>query len=342
MATSAKAKISIETGRTLTSYVEATDGGDHQVFNIGTVWSGYSNEDTDYSPSVRPDGMVSGRNVLSIHASNDTITIGAFTAYSKGTEHTVTATTDTFTRGTGPGKAKIISVTMDSAGALAIVPGEEGADTTFSAVRDAAGGPPYIPVSSVEIGQIRITSSTAGPLTAAEIFQVVGTHAQRFDYPTWDEYNIGKGILAQSAAEKNAHVKFTEAFPAVHTGGTYKGVWIQYYTPVYSELSKTMDFKPCENSPSVASTQYYNGTIASASRSLGTGGFTALMTDGISDALLNEQDKVITVKFWPDRNKSPYILTQGEIGAARSFPVADQNQVAVTIAAERASVSFLS
>lgn len=342
MATSSKAKISIETGRTLTSYAEATDGGDHIVFNLGTAWSGYSDESTDYSPSVRPDGMVSGRNVLSVHATNDTITVAGFTAYSKGVEHTVTATTDTFTRGTGPGKAKIISVVMDSAGSIAVVHGAEGTDATFSDTRDAAGGPPYIPISDVEIGQIRTTVSTAQAVTAAEIFQVVGTHAQRYDYPTWEEYNVGKGILAVSAAEKNSHIKLTSALPAVHTGGTYKGIWIQYYTPVYSELAKTMDFVPCENSPSVTSTQFYNGTIAASSRSLGTGGFTAIMTDNISDALLNEQDKVVTIKMWPDRNKNPYILTQGEIGIARTYPVADQNRAAVTIASENASVSFLS
>ena len=342
MATSSKGKISIETGRTLTAYAEATDGGDHIVFNVGTVWSGYSDSGTDYSPSVRPDGMVSGRNVLSPHATNNTITVAAFTAYSKGVEHTITATSDTFTRGTGPGKAKIISVVMDSTGTIAVVPGAEGAGATFSETRDAAGGPPYIPISNVEIGQIRTTVSTAQAVTAAEIFQVVGTHAQRFDYPTWDKSNIGKGILAVTAAEKNSHIKLTSALPAIHTGGTYKGVWIQYYTPIFSELAKTMDFKPCENSPSVTSTQFYNGTIAAASRSLGTGGFTAIMTDNISDALLNEQDKVITVKFWPDRNKSPYVLTQGEIGIARTYPVADQNQATVTIAAEDVSVSFLS
>jgi hypothetical protein len=338
MATSSKAKISIETGQTLTAYAKMTDGGDHQVFNFGTIWSGKSG----FTPEVRPNGMVSGRNVLSVHATDDTITVAGFTAYSKGTEHTVTATTDTFSRGTGPGKAKIISVVMDSTGTIAVVHGAEGADTTFSETRDAAGGPPYMPVGNVEIGQIRTTVSTAQAVTAAEIFQVVGTHAERFDYPTWDEFNIGKGILADTAAEKQSHVKLASALPAIHTAAAYKDVYVQYYTPVFSELAKTMDFSPAENSPSVSSSQYYNGTIAAASRSLGTGGFTALMTDNISDALLNEQDEVITVKFWPDRNKNPYVLTQGEIGVARTYPVAAQNQVAVTIAAENASVSFLS
>lgn len=341
MATSSKAKISIETGRTLVSYDEAVDSGDHIVFTLGTLWSGYSDENTDYSPVVRPDGMVSGRNVLSTHATNDTVTIAGFTAYSKGVEHTVSATSDTITR-PATAVAKINSVTMTDAGAIAVIAGTDGASTTFSETRGAAGGPPYIPVDSVEIGQIRVTSDSSAVIAASEIFQVVGTHTERYDYPTWSESNTGKGILAVSAAEKNAHVKFTSALAAIHTADTYKGVWIQYYTPVFTELPKTMDFTPCENSPSVSSTQYYNGTIAAVSRSLGTGSFSAIMTDNISDALLNEQDKVVTVKFWPDRNKSPYILTQGELGITRTYPVADQNKADVVIASENPSVSFLS
>jgi len=338
MATSSKAKISIETGQTLAPYAVMTDGGDHQIYNLGTIWSGK----TDFTPSVRPNGMVSGRNVLSVSAVNDTVTVAGFTAYAKGIEKTVSATTDTFTRGTGPGKAKIISVVMDSSGSIAVVHGEEGADTTFSEVRDAAGGPPYIPANDVELGQIRTTGSTAAVITAAEIFQVVGTHTERFDYPTWDEFNVGKGMLASISAESQSHIKFASVLTPIHTAAAYKLTFVEYYTPIFSELSKTMDFTPVENSPSVTSTQYYNGTIAAASRSLGTGSFTALMSDNISDALLNEQDEVITVKFWADRNKNPFILTQGEIGITRTFPVAAQNQAAVTIAAENASVSFLS
>ncbi len=338
MATSAKAKISIETGQTLTDYAKMTDSGDHTIFSLGTIWSGKSG----FEPDVRPNGMVSGRNVLSAHASNDTINIAAFTAYSKGTEQTVTATTDTLTRGTGPGKAKVISITMDCTGALAVVPGAEGAGATYSETRGAAGGPPYIPVSSVEVGQVRTTVSTPQPVTAAEIFQVVGNHTERYDFPTWEEFNLGKGINADSSAEQQSHIKLSSVLDADHTGDTYKDIYVKYYTPVFAELPRTLDFVPAENAISVSSTQFYNGSVAASASSLGAGAFTALLGDGITDALLIEQDQVITVKMWPDRNKSPFILTQGGLGIARTFPVADQNAAAVTIAAEAASANFLS
>ncbi len=338
MATSVRGKVSIETGQTLTTYAEMTDSGDHQIYSLGTIWSGKSG----FEPSIRPDGMVAGRNVLSPHASTDEVTIAGFTAYVKGVLYEVSATSDTFTRGTGPGKAKVISITMDCGGTEAVVPGAEGGGTTFSETRGAAGGPPLIPVSSVEIGQIRITSATPAVLTAAQIFQVVGQHAERFDFPSWEEHNIGFGTTADSAAEQKSHIKLTSALPAVHTGPTYKNVYVQYYTPVLSELSKAVDFVPAETSHSVTSTQFYNGTIASAAASLNAGAFTALLTDGISDALVNEQDEIITVKFHPDRNKSPFILTQGTIGMARTFPTTDQNQSATTVAASERSAGFLS
>lgn len=340
MATAENAKLELETGQTLVAYTEMTDSGDHQIFTVsgGTIWSGKSG----YTPVIRPDGMVEGRNVLSIHASNDTVTVAAFSAYSKGTEYDVAATTDTFTRPATASKAKIYSITMASDGNLAVVAGTISADTTFSETRNAAGGPPYIPQYSVEIGQLRVTSSTAAPLTAAEIFQVPGTHSERFDYPVWDENNIGDGDNAEAAAQKNAYIKFASVLPAIHAAGTYKSVWIQYYTPIFSKVAKCVDFVPADQTHSVTSKQIYGGTLASRSKALGQGGFTAFLSDGVTDALIREQDYVATTKYYPDENKAPYVLTQGALGLARSFPVDDQVQADVTISAESKSANFTS
>jgi len=335
MATSSKGKVEIELGRTAVSATAMSDGGDHQIFYKGSVWSDYDGAEA----SITPDGVVTGRNMLSVSAVADTVTVAAFTAYLQGTLTTVNATTDTFTRGTA-GKAKVISVYLGSDGSIAVEPGLIGSGATFSDTRTAAGGPPLIPVGGVEIGQIRLTVSTAAVLTAAQIFQVVGTHVERYDFPDWAEYPLGKGYLADTTYEENAHIKFSSALPAIHTGSTYKHVYAAYSTPTYAELSKTMDFVPAENAHSVSSTEYYNGTIASKSSSLGQASFTALMDDNITDSLMGMQDEIVTVKFYPNRNKTPYILTQGTLGVVRSFPVAAQNQATCTISAENGSVSF--
>ena len=103
-----------------------------------------------------------------------------------------------------------------------------------------------------------------------------------------------------------------------------------------------MDFVPVENSHSTTSTQFYNGTIGSVSSTLGQGSFTALMTDNVTDSLVGNKDQVLTIRFYPDRNKTAYVLTQGKLGLARTFPVAGQNQASVTISAENASAEFSS
>jgi hypothetical protein len=67
-----------------------------------------------------------------------------------------------------------------------------------------------------------------------------------------------------------------------------------------------------------------------------------MLTDGVQDTLVSLKDEIITVKFYPDRNKTAYILTQGTLGLARTFPVSDQNQASATISSETESAEFTS
>jgi len=337
MATSATAKTEFESGQSANSYTLMTDSGDHKVHTVagGTVYSAKSG----YEASVRPNGIVTGRNLLSTHASVDTVTVAAFTAYSMGVEQDVNATTASGVR-PASGKYNINSVTMTSSGTVTVVTGTDG--DAFSATRGVAGGPPYIPVDDVELGQIKWSDDTSAVVASTEIFQSVGTHTERFDFPVWNVNNIGEGDAATVSAKKNAYIEFSSALSAIHTGDAYKRVYISWYSPIYAELSRTLDFVPAENSHSVTSTQYYNGTIGSTSTTLGQGSFTALMTDNVTDALVGEKNQILTIRFYPDRNKTAYILTQGTIGLSRTFPVAGQNQADVTISADTQSAEFSS
>jgi hypothetical protein len=346
MATSKNAKIQFESGQTVHDYAAMTDSGDHTVHTIsgGTVYSGKSG----YEPIVRPNGVVSGLNMVSTHADNDKVTIAGFTAYSMGVLKTVTATTLAITRAASD-VAKICSVTMTSAGAIAEVEGEDSLSAALSEVRGAAGGPPSIPADSVEIAQVRMTSNSAAAIDPDEIFQTIGTHTERFDYPTWSVNPVGDGSTATVTAKKNAYVELDSALTLVH-GATatdpadlYKKVYIRYYSPTFVEVSKAIDFVPVENSHSVTSTQVYgNKSVGSTSTTIGQGSFTALLEDGLTDALLAQQDEVVTIKFHSDRNKTPYSLTQGLLGGVSSFPVDNQNQVACTISSETITARFSS
>ncbi len=103
-----------------------------------------------------------------------------------------------------------------------------------------------------------------------------------------------------------------------------------------------MDFAPAENSHSLSSTQYYGGTVGSVSSSIGQASFNALMGDNVTDALVGLKDEILTFKFFPNRNKSPYILTQGIMGMSRTFPVDNQIQATITISAENLSAEYSS
>lgn len=340
MGTSKNAKIQIETGQTLVDYEAATDSGDHQIYNPSEdVMSGKSG----FEPVVRPNGMVSGRNVVSAPASgsNDVVDVAAFTAYSGGTLYSVSASTDFSITRPATDVAKINSITMDSSGTLAEVAGTDGSDGNFSETRGAAGGPPEIPADSVEIAQVRLSTSAAAAVTADEIYQVVGQHSERYDYPGWTVNNVGDGANASEAAKQNAYIEFDAALPTSHTSATTKGIYVQHYTPTMSDLSRAYDFAPAEKSASSSSQQYYGGTVNAVSESLGQGSFTALMTDGISDTLVANKNEVLTTKFFPDRNKAAYMLTQGTVSLSRSFPAGGgQIEASVTLTPETESAEF--
>jgi len=337
MSTAKLSKILIETGQVLHNFAAMTDSGDQQIFTItdGTLWSGKSG----FTPDVRPNGITSGRNLLSAGATNDTVRVAAFTAYSKSVEQPVSATSCTISRPTTGGYSKIISVTMASDGSIAPVAGTEGA--AFSETRAAAGGPPLIPVESVELGQIRVTASTAAAVASAEIYQE-SQYTEHYDSPVWDENNIGDGIGAAAAAQKNAYIKFQSALPKIHTGVVVKKVYLKYYTPQFTELARVLDFVPAESSHTVSSQEYYRGAIASVAESVGQGSFTVLLNDGLTDSLILQKNQVITVKQFPDENKTPYSLTQGKLGISRTFPFANQIQSEATISAEKPTAEFSS
>jgi hypothetical protein len=336
MPNASNAALNVEQGATLNAYAALTDSGDHQVFtNADDIWSGKSG----FEPIVRPNGIVTGRNLLSPHADNNKVTVAAFTAYSMGVLQTVAATTATIVRSTDPETHIINSITMKSDGTIEVVTGTEHANA-FSETRGAAGGPPLIAVDSVELGQVRTTGFAAAVIAAGEIFQTIGTHTERYDYPTWTVNNIGEGIAADVAAQTNAFVKMASALPLSHTGPIARKVWMQHYDPVMSEVTRVLDFVPPETSYSVSSKQFYQGSIGSRSESLGQGSFTALLSDGVGDALVQDKGEVLTFKFFPDKNKSPFLICQGALGISRTFPVADQIQAACTITAEVASSEF--
>ena len=317
MPTAENARLQYEGGQNSFPMSLLVDSGDHITFtSLAEQWSGRSG----YAPDVKPDGLATG-GVVTPAAANDAVDVASLTAYLGGTLASVVAAAGEAITRALTDVSKVNSITVTSAGAIAVLPGTDGTDQTFNEVRGAAGAPPYIPVGDIEIGQVRTTTSAAAPIVAGEIFQVIGLHQERYDFPVWEEID--------SAGD----IKFTQALDLIHTGDAIKGVYAAYAEPIYTDVQLATDFVPPETTHTQNSTQIYGGTIGSSTQSLNQGTFTAFLNNGVDDPLVTLKNENLWFKFFPDRYETPHILTQGKLGIARTFPAGDSIQAACTISA---------
>jgi len=324
MATNSKSLMEYETGVTPFLMSALADSGDHTLFDSS---ADLFSETDGNSPDVRPDGVLTGGVVsAAVSGSPDVVDVAALTCYLAGALTAVSAGLDESITRPATAVSKVNSITINSGGAITVVAGTDGTDANFTETRGAAGGPPYVPVGSIEIAQVRVASNTAAPITAAQIFQTVGTHREKSDYPSLTLLN------------DSGQVEFASALPAIHTADVPRGVYASYAEPVFAEQKFSNDFKPAEVSHSVSSEQVYGDTVGSSSESLGQGSFTAVLKDGITDDILSKKNQTLWFRYYQDRNKTPHILTQGKLGISRTFGAADQPKVTCTISASSASV----
>lgn len=318
MPTAENALLKYEAGQTSTAMSALTDSGDHKQFTSGA--SLFSRR-SGYEPVVRPDGLATGGLVVpGASGSNDVVDVAALTCYLAGVKTSVSAAVDqSVTRGSAQDNL-INSITVTSAGAIAVIAGTEGA--TMVETRGSAGGPPHIPVGDIEIAQVRLTSQTAASVTSAEIFAVPGVHVERYDYPVFEiDYEAGEVNFAQSLALS-------------HTGDLPKGVYASYAAPVFADVPEVSDVVLPETSHSVSSTQIYGKTKGSSSSSLGQGSFTAYLNDGVNDALVGLKNEALWFEFYPDRFSASKARFQGKLGISRSFPAGDSITAACTVSAD--------
>lgn len=338
MAITDRGQIDYEAGQTFNSFELMTTSNRTLYSSTFSPWSRKSG----FTPVIRPYGLATGGEITpAASETNNYIDIAAMTLYMAGATGadsegliSVSAQTDVECTRPGSGLYNINSITVNSSGAVAVVVGNNGAG--FSETRNADGGPPLIPAGSVEIGQVRFSSSTAAAVTTTEIKQVRGTSQERWDYPGWTiNYATGK-------------ITFDSALPAIHddgespTGGQAKYVYVAGYTPVYAKQPRAFDWVPATNSHSTSSAETYDGTIGSTSSTIGQASFSALLSNGTTDGIMSELDEYIWVKFRQDRNLDAYQLTNGKLGVTLSYPTSNQVQGDFTLAAEEKTVFFSS
>ncbi len=321
MPTAENAKLQYEAGQTSYAMAALSTSDGLNYTSSASLWS----RKAGYAPVVRPNGLLTGGAITPDSALvNDKVDVAALTCNLNGVVTSVAAGEVTISRGVSTDTHRITSITVNSGGSLAAVAGVDG--TSFSETRGADGGPPLIAVDSIEIGQVRTTSVTAALVASTEIFQVVGTHTERADYPLYSiEYGSGK-------------VLYTATNASIHTGPTPRKVFASYAAPIFADVPLASDFVPPETTHSVTSTQVYGSTLGSSSSTLNQGSFTAYLNDGVTDGLVQLKNSILWFKFYPDRYKTPYTLQQGKLGISRTFPAGENMQAACTISAESTAV----
>jgi len=312
--------------------MEAMTTTDSTTFaSSDSPWSGVAG----YEPVIRPNGLVTGGAITPTAATNDSVDVAAGTAYLAGELESPSGVTfDTSSSPvalTQPGanEFKIYSVTVDSSGDYALVAGAVTiAATGFSTTRGGVGGPPYIPTTSIEVGQIRLSGAAGQQIVAADIRQIPGVSQERYDYPLWsDDYT-------------NGEITFISALPTIHNDDsptdpdTCKKVYVEFYTPAFADLEPASDFVPPETTHSQTSTEVYGGTIGASSSSLNQGSFTVYLRDGVTDNLLSFKNEKLWFKFFPHKLRAAHLLAQGTLGISRTFPAGDSIQASCTLTAD--------
>lgn len=324
MGTAEKAVIIYEAGQSLVPMGALSDAGDHKRFDSeDDLWSARDG----FEPVVRPDGVITGGTVTPGGAP-DSVSVAKLDFNLSGAHEVIEGGTVAFTRDPVEGFL-IVSIQIDDQGALGAVEGTAHS-TAHNETRGSAGGPPWIPVGAIEIAQIRLTSNVSGPVLPSEIKQVPGHSQERADFPVYDihHFSVNKG------AAESAGIMFASPLPLSHEGGKTKGVFVEYYEPEFQEIDKSENFVAPETSHSVSSRQIYNKTTGTKTSTLGQGGFTIFLKDGVSDSFLTLKNETLFFKFKPHRLREPYLLTLGTLGIARTFPAGDEISAACTISAK--------
>jgi len=323
MPSAENAKLEYEAGQSAYAMAALADSGDATIFtSLAALFSGRSG----YAPNVLPNGLLTGGVATTpVSGSDDVIDVAALSCNLNGVVTPVSGSADLSVVRQVTDFSTVHSITINAAGAFAVVQGTIGTDATFDEVRGAAGGPPEIPVDSIEIAQVRLATSTVGVISSNEIFQVVGSHLEKADFPVY------------SINHTDAQVEFNSALPLIHTGATPKAVHASYSDPIFADVSLASDFVPVETSHSVTSTPIYGGTLGSSSASLGQGAFTAYLMNGVTDALVSLKNETLWFRFYPDKFKSENLIQQGKLGISRTFPAGDSLQADCTISASSES-----
>jgi len=214
-------QLKVEDGFTLYGPELMTDSGDHKNYSsAGNRFSLCASDENgiDRRPVVRPDGLRNGCLVSSaISGIDNCVDVCAGSIWNGGIVKSVNGVTDLALTRPSAGNVKKVSITIDSAGTVAILDGTEGVSYTDS--RGVAGGALYIPLGTVELVTIKLDEFT-GPVKERSIN--FSPELSSFPVCEIDPY-VAKAV-------------FSKAHSPIHTGGVARNIYITYSVPQFSTL----------------------------------------------------------------------------------------------------------
>lgn len=322
MATSTEALIQYEGDATMFTNEQLTTADNLAFDSLGNRWS----SSPGFTPVVRPNGLETGGAIIP-GAANDQVAVAAGTVFIGGLQ--VGFSADPALVITRPAASMVNKtvITIDSLGVITAITGTDSA--TFSDTFGAAGGPPFVPVDEVMIGQVHLTSDVAALIIAAEI-KTRASFTERFDSPAWTIDFL------------NAGIDFTAALALIHTGSVPKQVFASYAEPIFFQQDRTFDWVPADESFSASTRVFHRGSTATQSTTLNSASFSILTSNNITDAILAEQGKTIWFKYFADQNETPFQLTLGTFSFTRTNPTEDETQTDVTIIPRFKTADFAS
>jgi len=319
MPTAKNASLEVEAGQNLFNNELLTDSGDNTKFNAAnSPFSGV----TGFEAVIRPNGVRSGGEGTPTPSTNDSVTVAALEVNLNGVVTSVAGAAVAFTRDAAAYHK--VSITVNSGGSLAAIVGT-GHASAHSDTRGANGGPPFIPVDSVEVFQVHLTSASAGQVTADEIKQVINLHREEAGFPVFDIDRFKGQVI------------YSEALPLIHTGSLPKRTYVTYYVPILAKVARAASVVPPSETFSTSSTATFDGAVNATTEALSQGTFTALIEDGVNDVIVKQNGKNVWFKFKPDKNKANAIWFQGFLSAPSTFEPDANNIVNCTVSAEVAS-----
>jgi hypothetical protein len=206
-------RIEYESGVTPYLMAAITDSGDHKTFTSSADLFAESNPDT--APVVLPNGILNG-GLVTPNIIADNVIVSPTLCNLGGVADVIVGAFPVAITRPITNVASVTSITINSAGILFVIKGVDGTNAVFSEIRGAAGGPPYIPVDSIEVAQVRIAKSASAIIAKTEIFAVENTHRELANYPSYEIKHFSGTVI------------FDKSLPLIHTGDTSKKVYASY------------------------------------------------------------------------------------------------------------------